>query len=278
MKRTFLIVAILLLISNTISASVLLTEDFDYVAGSALEGQGTPNAWTVSTKADNAKVATPSFSVSTTGLTMAYYGEGTGAAGLGAFLPQATVADNKQRVLYKTFDTNKSINSGAIYAAFLLKVTAPSNNLRDFMSFDGSTGTTQRARLFMKAVGTGYQLAVSRANTSPVYTQTLEIDTTYLVVLKYEFIEGSANDVASVYVGFPLGYGESDLSEYVTSSTDVDAGTNDPSSLKAVDMKIREGGGGANYGTSSCGYHMGRGCKLHRSSRGTGRSGRRNEA
>ena len=243
MKRTFLIVAILLLISNTISASVLLTEDFDYVAGSALEGQGTPNAWTVSTKADNAKVATPSFSVSTTGLTMAYYGEGTGAAGLGAFLPQATVADNKQRVLYKTFDTNKSINSGAIYAAFLLKVTAPSNNLRDFMSFEGSTGTTQRARLFMKAVGTGYQLAVSRANTSPVYTQTLEIDTTYLVVLKYEFIEGSANDIASVYVGFPLGYGESDLSEYVTSSTDVDAGTNDPSSLKAVDMKIREGGG-----------------------------------
>ncbi len=236
------IVAAITLLMTPAHASVLLVEDFNYVAGSALEGLGTPNAWTVSTKADNAYGATPSFTVSSQGMTMPYYGAGAEATGLSVFLPQATVANNKQRVLYKTFDTNKSVNSGAVYAAFLLNVSTPSANLRDFFALEGSTGTTQRARLFTKAVGNGYQLAVSRANTSPVYTQTLETNKTYLVVLKYEFIEGAANDQATVYVDFPLGYKEANVAEYASVSTDVDAGTSDPSGLKAVDLKLRDSG------------------------------------
>ena len=243
MKKSILILTSLLLWVCSSSAAVLLTEDFDYVAESALEGQGTPNAWKVSTKADNAYGATPSFSVSNEGLTMPYYGEGAEAQGLAVLVPQATLEnDSKQRVVYKTFDTNKGVNSGAVYAAFLLNVTTPSNNARDFMSFDGSTGTTLRGRLFTKKVGTGYQLGITRANTSPVYTKTLEIGKTYLVVLKYAFIDGSANDVASVYVDFPLGYKEANVTEYATVSSDVDAETTDPSNLKAIDLKLRDGG------------------------------------
>ena len=243
MKKTLLILASLLLWVCSSSAAVLLVEDFNYVAGSALEGQGTPNAWTVSTKADNAYGATPSFSVSSQGMTMLYYGAGAEAQGLGAVIPQATLENtSKQRVLYKTFDTNKSVNSGAVYAAFLLNVATPSNNARDFMSFDGSTATTQRGRLFTKKAGTGYQIGITRANTTPVYTKTLELGKTYLVVLKYAFVEGTSNDVASVYVDFPLGYKEANVAEYASVSTDVDAGTSDPSGLKAIDMKIRDGG------------------------------------
>lgn len=224
-------------------ASVLLTEDFSYEAGSALEGKGSPYAWTVSSKADNAYGATPDFSVSSAGMTMQYYGAGTEATGLGIVIPQATLENtSKQRVFYKTFDTNSSIKSGAVYAAFLLNVSASSKNARDFFSFEGSTGTTQRARLFTKQSGTGYQLGVTRANTSPVMTKTLETGKTYLVVLKYEFLEGDANDVASIYVDFPLGYSEDAVSTYAAVSTDVDAATSDPSGLKAVDIKIRDGG------------------------------------
>lgn len=243
MKKPFVTIIVLLSLLINAHASVLLVEDFDYSAGSALEGQGTPNAWTVSTKADNAYGATPSFSVSSQGMTMPNYGAGAEAQGLAAVVPQATLENtSKQRVLYKTFDTNKSVNSGAVYAAFLLNVATPSNNARDFMSFDGSTATTQRGRLFTKNAGTGYQLGVTRAGTSPVYTKTLEIGKTYLVVLKYEFVEGSCNDVASVYVDFPLGYKEANVAEYAAVSTDVDASTSDPSGLKAVDLKLRDGG------------------------------------
>ncbi len=243
MKKPFVIIIVLLSLLINAHAGVLLVEDFNYVAGSALEGQGTPNAWTVSTKADNAYGATPSFSVSSQGMTMPYYGAGAEAQGLGAVIPQATLENtSKQRVLYKTFDTNKSVNSGAVYAAFLLNVATPSNNARDFMSFDGSTATTQRGRLFTKKAGTGYQIGITRANTTPVYTKTLELGKTYLVVLKYAFVEGTSNDVASVYVDFPWGYKEANVAEYASVSTDVDAGTSDPSGLKSIDMKIRDGG------------------------------------
>ena len=61
MKKPFVTIIVLLSLLINAHASVLLVEDFDYSAGSALEGQGTPNAWTVSTKADNAYGATPSF-------------------------------------------------------------------------------------------------------------------------------------------------------------------------------------------------------------------------
>ena len=226
-------------------ASVLLTEDFNYSAGSALEGQGTPYAWTVSTNANNAYAATPSFSVSESGLTKEYYGAGAEATGLGAIIPQATLTDaSKYRTIYKTFDTNTKVSSGAVYAAFLLNVTTPSNNARDFFAFDGATGSTLRGRLFTKKVGEGYQLGVTRANTSPAFTKTLVIGQTYLVVFKYEFVSGDANDVASVYVDFPLGYSENNAQVMASAaiSTDMDAGTADPSGLKAVDMRIRDGG------------------------------------
>lgn len=241
MKSRLVNVIALLLTTFSLQAAVVLTEDFNYTKGSDLIGQGNP-AWTISSKADNAYGATPDISVATTGLTMQYYGEGTEAVGFGAIIPQSVLENtSKQRLLYKTFDTNKGYNSGALYAAFLLNVSVPSNNVRDFAAFEGSTGTTQRGRLFTKKIGEGYQLGITRASTSPIYTKTLDLNKTYLVVLKYQFVEGSLNDVASVYVDFPLGYNEDASAEYAAVSTDVES-TSDPSSLKAFAIKIRDGG------------------------------------
>lgn len=242
MKIRIVSAAALLSVAISVKATVLMVEDFNYTADAVLLGQGSP-VWTISTKADNAYDATPDFSVSTSGLTMDSYGDGAAALGYGAIIPQATLTNpSKQRVIYKNFDGNATRNSGNLYAAFLMNVSVASNNARDFMSFDGATGTTQRARLFTKKVGDGFQLAVSRANTSPVYTQTLTLNTIYLVVLKYAFIEGSANDEATVFVGFPLGSNESAAAAYAAVSTDKDAATNDPSALRAIDFKIRDGG------------------------------------
>lgn len=232
------IIFVLLSLFISAHASVLMTEDFDYIANSVLVGQGTP-AWTLSTKADYSKEAASDFSVSATGLSMAYYGAGAEAVGLGVSIPQTTVADTKNRLIYKNFDNNATRNSGAVYAAFLLNVSAATNNTRDFMSFEGGTGTTQRARLFIKAVSPGYQLGITCAGTQPVNTKTLEFGKTYLVVLKYAFVDGSSNDVASVYVDFPLGYNEESSISYAAVSTD---SSTDPSSMRAVALKLRDGG------------------------------------
>ncbi len=243
-KRIFTL-SVIIFSAAAVQAAVVLVEDFNYTSGTALEGQGVPSAWTVSTKADNAVVATPSFTVSNTALTKEYYGAGTSANGLGVTLPQATLATaGKQRVLYKTFDSGNTIKSGALYAAFLVSVATPSANTRDFMSFEGSTGTTQRGRLFTKQSGSGYQLGVTRANTTPVWSEMLEKNHTYLAVLKYEFVEGTLNDEATLFINFPQGYSElsAEVQAKAVKSTDFDAATNDPSGLKAFSIKLRDGG------------------------------------
>lgn len=244
MKR-FCIALLSLCAASCLHAAVVMTEDFNYTAGSALLGQGSGNVWTLSTKADNAIGATPDFCVSATGLTMADYGDGLSAPGLGLSFPQAALDNtSKQRVLYKHFDTGNAYKSGSLYATFLIKVSTPSNNARDFFSFEGATGTTQRARLFTKKNGTGFQIGVTRANTTPIYSELLELDKTYLVVLKYEFIDGSLNDEATLFVGFPLGYSEESAAVQAKAykNTDFDAATADPSQLKGVAVKLRDGG------------------------------------
>ena len=237
MKKLTCIIACIVIVSCA-HATVLMTEDFDYVAQSVLIGQGTP-AWTLSTKADYSKDAASDFSVSATALSMEYYGAGAKSVGLGVTIPQTTVTDAKNRLIYKNFDNNATRNSGAVYAAFLLNVSAATTNVRDFMSFEGSTGTTQRARLFIKAVSPGYQLGITYAGTQPVYTKTMEFGKTYLVVLKYAFVDGSGNDVASVYVDFPLGYNEEASASYAAVSTD---SSSDPSAMRAIALKLRDGG------------------------------------
>lgn len=237
MRKLTILIACMAIVMH-LQATVLMTEDFDYVANSVLVEQGTP-AWTLSTKADYSKEAALDFSVSAAALSMEYYGAGSESVGLGVTVPQTTVTDAKNRLIYKNFDNNATRNSGAVYAAFLLNVSAATTNTRDFMSFEGGTGTTQRARLFIKAVSPGYQLGITYAGTQPVYTKTLEFGKTCLVVLKYEFVEGSGNDVASVYVDFPLGYNEETSVSCAAVSTD---SSTDPSAMRAIALKLRDGG------------------------------------
>ena len=119
MKRLFSAI-IILCAAISAQATVVLTEDFNYTAGSALEGQGTPNKWTVSTNTNNAQTASVPLTVSASGLTMEYYGAGDAATGLGVTMPQVTLSpeSSRQRVTYKMFDTNSSYKTGSLYAAF----------------------------------------------------------------------------------------------------------------------------------------------------------------
>ena len=245
MKKTLSIVSAALLALSA-EAAIVLQEDFNYQAGTPLEGQGTPNAWKLSTNTNNQQTSSIALTVSATALTKEYYGDGTAAKGLGVDIPSGiTLSDaSKQRVVYKQFDTNASYKSGALYAAFLINVKEATSSARDFFAFDGNTGTAQRGRLFVKKIGNGYQLGVTRTGTAPVWSETLEIGKTYLAVMKYSLIEGEFNDEVTLYVNFPLGYDEYTAAVQAkgVTSTDFDNQTADPSQLKAVAIKQREAG------------------------------------
>ena len=245
MKRLFSVI-IILCAAISAQATVVLTEDFNYTAGSALEGQGTPNKWTVSTNTNNAQTASVPLTVSASGLTMEYYGAGDAATGLGVTMPQVTLSpeSSRQRVTYKMFDTGSSYKTGSLYAAFLINVSEATSSTRDFLAFDGNTGTTQRGRLFIKKSGIGYVLGVTRGGTTPVWSDVLSIGETYLAVFKYEIVSGDLNDIVSLYVNFPLGHDEyaTGVQAKCVKSNDFDSSTADPSQLKAMSFKQREGG------------------------------------
>lgn len=234
MKRKLLPLLVIVLNYTTTFATLIHTENFNYSAGSLLEGQGTP-VWTVSTKTFG--VSSPL--ISTNGLAYNYYGPA--GTGKGVSLTDVTA----DRTSYQFFSNGNTYSSGTLYVAFLLKVTTPSANPRDFITFEGSTGTTQRARLYIQSSGTGYKLGITRIASTPTYwIDNFVKNETYLIVVKYTINSGTCDDVATLYAKFPLGYSEmaTVVQAASISSADFDAANADPSAIKGISVKQRVGG------------------------------------
>src|SRR5690606_4503821 len=99
------------------------------------------------------------------------------------------------------------VSSGAVYVSFLVKIdkTTPSTTTSqaEFMSLN-SGGSVTRAKLAaVEETEECYKFVLGWANFTSGHktsTKTFDYGTTYLVVMKYEFIAGSDNDKASLYV------------------------------------------------------------------------------
>ena len=171
----------------------LLTEDFAYEAGN-LVGQG---GWT-----QISSTGTNQLLVVEQGLTYAgYQDEAVGGAvtfqsiGHDAYLP-----------------LGRDITSGNVYVSALVNLSAvQAGNM--FLTFAGADPMTSnlRGKLFAKISDNGkVLLGVARQATSATSatsdnhaqfaTTEYDLNTTVLVVMKYSFINGEKNDVASLYI------------------------------------------------------------------------------
>lgn len=192
-----------MLLANSASAQRLLTEDFDYPAGN-LYGQG---PWWVysSNSASPIQVTEPSLS---------YPGYQEKAVGNAAILTNTEIVG--QDLVAKFTEGSNVINSGAIYYSALIKVTdvsAMESQTNFALAFiqkvsastdvsDGKAGS-EFAKLFI-AKGSSdqkFKMGVERYSLSPAYSETeYDVNTTYLVIVKYEFINGDYNDEVSLFV------------------------------------------------------------------------------
>ncbi len=85
-----------------------------------------------------------------------------------------------------------------IYVSFMVSVKNPAGG--NFLSISGSTLDHKRARVFVNEASP-YNLGLSFGSSTPVFTTGVcEPGATYLVVLKYEVIEGACNDAVSMYL------------------------------------------------------------------------------
>lgn len=186
-------------IATTASAEVLLSDNFNYTDGNLYQ-QG---SWLQFGSA----TANP---ILVGGTPLSYPGYQATAEGKTAQL--ANVTTSSQNVFSKF---SKSVSEGAVYYSMLINVKTPFDNpTYNFSSLamapssgdivDKKTGT-EFAKIYLKkgSADGKFVFGLNRSGYSGL-TQysTTEYDTgkTYLVVVKYEVVDGQTNDVVSLYV------------------------------------------------------------------------------
>jgi len=201
--KNYLLLSLLFVGVTAQAQSVLLTENFDYPAAAPLRDHG----W----NAHSAATTNP-ISTSTTGLTLgntAYYGNAIGRAAL---------VNNTGSDENKPFSSN--VDSGSVYASFLLKTTGEINTdgsgyFFHFVEYSNPTtpvytavSTAHRARTYITTgstpakfrLGLTFNSATVPSAAGVDVTNDLDTSKTYLVVVKYTFVSGLDNDQVSLFV------------------------------------------------------------------------------
>ena len=184
----------------TASAETYLAESFDYAEGN-LYGNG---KWV-----KYGKKTTAPIQVAKSPLTFAGYQDN--AAGNAVRLTKESgeycqvLFRDKGTVYYSALVNVSELPSGSRTAAFMALTGA---NSLDATKFGDAEAGSEGAGLFAQASGEGFKLGVSRnvANLGNVKTSVAWADeecalgTTYLVVVKYEIVDGADNDRISLWI------------------------------------------------------------------------------
>jgi hypothetical protein len=164
---------------QSINSQPLLLENFDYPDGTDLSTVG----WTIHSGTDNPITVTlPGLSF--TGYALSNIG--------GTALLDANYID-----VNKTFTAQ---TSGSVYAAFMVKVTNGAEGHFLHFGLNPFSSSTFFGRVWLKASGSDWVFGLSKTSNTPAAATTpITLGSTYLMVLKYEIVDGTANDLVSLY-------------------------------------------------------------------------------
>ncbi len=201
--------------SRTAAPSAIFIEDFDYPASTALTTVG----WTA-----HSAGGTNPITVTSPGLTMSGYP----SSGVGNAVSMTTSGE----------DVNRSFpvqSTGSLFAAFLVNVSEASVDPAGGYFFHlgpSPVGTTFRGRVFAKKDGSNnLAFGISKSLTTAadiVFTPfSYSLNTTYLIVVKYTFVDGATNDTVAMIVSssFPGTEPAATVTASDVTQTDVAIGT-----------------------------------------------------
>ncbi len=201
----------------SVNGQLHFEENFAYPVGDLLTAHG----WTAHSGTSNF-IATTASSISFPG----YLSTGIG---------------NEVTLLATGEDVNKTFTAqtaGSVYASFLVNVSSTSATGDYFFHLGAaSMGTSFKARVFVKNDG-GTNLAFGITHTGgasnpATYTPfNYALNTTYLIVVKYTFVSGTANDVVSLIINPVIGAAEPPVTV-----TAIDVSQTDPADIGTVAMR-----------------------------------------
>lgn len=224
-----LVLFALLLMNTQVSwGQTLLVDNFSGNVGTAL----TANGWTL-----HSGTATP-FLISSPALTYSSY---TGS-GIGNSASTGGTSDD----INKSFT---STNTGSLYMSFMYKPTSASTTTDYSVVFGNAAGESVTG-LFGKFyvqrdVSSNLRFGITKTTAaSASYTgYSYALNTTYLIVIRYDFVAGTTNDVAYLFINPVLG--TSEPTPTLTMMTDTAA---DPVQLTSVALRQASNTAGATYG------------------------------
>ena len=185
-------------ITGTVTAAGLqFSDDFSYTLSSTLAGQG---GWV----AHNAAGTNPQTIVAG----LSYTGLAGSGVGNAVSLPAGSGEDCNHQF------TN--INSGSVYASAMINVVSGSGT--DYVLHFGDAGTMNFcARVYIKTVTGGYNIGLAKSSGVIAYAPGLyTLGSTHLIVMKYNFVAGSSNDFADLYIDPTPGASEPGSADIIT--------------------------------------------------------------
>ncbi|MBN2829061.1 MAG: chitobiase/beta-hexosaminidase C-terminal domain-containing protein, partial [Candidatus Cloacimonetes bacterium] len=152
---------------------------------------------------------------------LTYHGYNQSGIGLSAMTSGLTGEDVSKSI--------GTITTGSVYASFLLNIVSTANNIQDYCIHFSQTSTGFKGKvLVQRDVNDNIQFGISKSNNStlviPWTGYNYSLNTTYLVVFKYQFVDGDANDIASLWINPAISGAEPDPTISVsTADTQADA-------------------------------------------------------
>lgn len=184
--RFFAIVVLFVLLSISGWAQVTLPhyDGFNYTAGSMLGGQG---GWLGINSGDTVYVAAGSLTY----------------PGFPASIGNKITFSGSGQDQTKLFTT---VTTGSVYYSYLLKVTSVAGITSDaYISgvYQSATSTVTGALVWIKADGAGFDIGISARtvpNATVSYSTPKTLNTTYLIVAAYQFVNGVTNDSSKIWI------------------------------------------------------------------------------
>ncbi|MEO0092079.1 MAG: T9SS type A sorting domain-containing protein [candidate division WOR-3 bacterium] len=184
-KNKTTISIIMCLTLSTLVFGQLLEENFNYDVGTALTATGN---WTAHSGSGSNPIL-----VTEPGLTYSGY--------VGSGIGNAAKVDTTGEDVNRTFTAQ---TSGIVYAAFLVNVTKATTTGDYFFHFSTNplNNTYFNGRIFVKKdASDNLAFGLSKYTEPATYSDSVySLNTTYLLVLKYEIIAGTNNDIVSLFV------------------------------------------------------------------------------
>ena len=161
-------------------AQLLFSDNFSYATPGNLQTTAAPN-WAVHSGTSNY------VQYSATGLTLSGHA-GSGVGGC-ATISSTGVADHNT--------TFTSQTTGTVYMSCLVRFTAAATGSDYFIHFNNSTFI---ARVAVQLSGANIRFGISKSATPTVATTNFNLNTTYMLVVKYTYITGTGNDTCDLWV------------------------------------------------------------------------------